>query len=490
MELNVQQRRGFYAGDAIQRRIGEFLGGRFPDGGTAVYFAPGTESESMYRRRYPLKELPGWLNGGSEINRSLWDHEYLLAHLDIEYVNFDRPGEIYLDPERGFSLQQPVQRAVKDILFSYGIRPLHLLTGRGHHFVWQVRRESEVFQKLAGFGRLSDTLERLYENSPAPTGELVEPELGKAFAGLGLVMEYLAHQVKTVAAGECEIPVEMAAIEVGADDHGREMVSVDITEYADPLIARAVRVPFSVYLKPRQQTWKLGSEAVDSMPPIFSIPMPAGVRLGRALQMMREVGKVNRLAERSSTRIPDASEAMERLVEDYAVSRLRKFHDWFYEAEHDPADRWPETYDRTDLSEVPPCVRLILEKPNDLLLRPACAERVVRVMLALGWHPRHIGGLIRSKYEREHHEWGEQWFLCDPATRADFYARLFSGLFATGVDDLVDFNCRSAQEENLCLVADCGHDIGRFRESLLHRRQHERLGHRPFHGLFLPEEHL
>jgi hypothetical protein len=206
--------------------------------------------------------------------------------------------------------------------------------------------------------------------------------------------------------------------------------------------------------------------------------------------MMRDITKVNKLAECSSTWIPDASVAMEKLISDYAGSKLGAFHDLYYSVDHDPAGEWEHTYDRTDLSMLPPCVRLMLEQPNDLLLRPACAGRVTRVLLALGWHPRHIGGLIRSKYERAHHEWGDQWYLCDPATRADFYARLFSGLFFTGVDELIDFNCRSAQDQALCMVPDCHDDIRRFRQSLLDRRQYERLGDRPFHGLFLPEEHL
>ena len=43
-----------------------------------------------------------------------------------------------------------------------------------------------------------------------PTG----PE-GKAYAGLGLVMEYVAHRVKQAAARECAVPVELTALAVG-----------------------------------------------------------------------------------------------------------------------------------------------------------------------------------------------------------------------------------------------------------------------------------
>ena len=59
-----------------------------------------------------------------------------------------------------------------------------------------------------------------------------------------------------------------------------------------------------------------------------------------------------------------------------------------------------------------------------------------------------------------------------------------------GVDDLIDFNCKSAREEGNCFVEHCGDNLLRFRSSLLERRKHERLACRPINGLFLPEEHL
>jgi hypothetical protein len=54
---------------------------------------------------------------------------------------------------------------------------------------------------------------------------------------------------------------------------------------------------------------------------------------------------------------------------------------------------------------------------------------VTRTMLALGSHPRHIAELIRSKLESDY-GWESQWLDTDPATRADFYTGVFSGLFA------------------------------------------------------------
>ena len=109
--------------------------------------------------------------------------------------------------------------------------------------------------------------------------------------------------------------------------------------------------------------------------------------------------------------------------------------------------------------------------------------------LSLGWHPRHIAGLIQSKFERDY-GWGEIWAGYDPATRAEFYTRVFAGLVLARYDDLVDFNCYSAREQCTCYVADCPNNLLRFRQSLLDRRKYERLARRPLHGLFLPTEHL
>jgi hypothetical protein len=293
-------------------------------------------------------------------------------------------------------------------------------------------------------------------------------------------MEYLAQRVKRLAATRCEIPVEFTAVEVGPSEHGREMASLDISEYGDPLHTRAVRVPFSVYLKP----WHLfdGASAEAWMPMVF-VPMRR-MRLSRALQVMHAPEKVAALAWRASAEIPEENAGMLRLLAKYTRSSLASFHTAYFSEEHEPAGRWPETYDRVPLEVLPPCVRNVLLYPNDLLLRPWGMRTVTRALLALGWHPRHIAGLIRSKFERDF-GWGDQWTEYDPATRADFYVRIFSGLFATGEDDLVDFNCQSCKEEQMCPVKECAGNLDTFRNAALERRTHGDLAHRPLHRLFL-----
>jgi hypothetical protein len=178
---------------------------------------------------------------------------------------------------------------------------------------------------------------------------------------------------------------------------------------------------------------------------------------------------------------------MAKVITDYEKSGVAEFHNWFYAQEQHEPKCWKETYDLFPLNILPACARVALEQPNDLLLRPAYIRRLVRVMLALGWHPRHIAGLIHSKYARPF-GW-TQFKGYDRATRADFYTRIFAGSFVTGVDDLVDLNCVSAQEKKACSLPSCGFNLVDFKQSALNRRAHDQLAHRPFNRLLLQSTH-
>ena len=476
----------YYANANVRARIVEFLGGDASRYGTCRYVTKGDTQALQLGQRHRTRDLEAFLGDGNEIVRSMWDKCSLLADFDVEYVNFDNPAEVYLNPERTFALQRPVAAAIESVLQQFGISPLHLVSGRGHHFVWRIKQDSPAFARLVQLGEIGSRPVRAYAETQWRESN-AWPQLAAAFSGLGLVMEFLAHRVKEIAAPKSSIPVELTAIEVGPSGHGREMISLDISEYGDPLASRMLRVPFSVYLKPWQQRGSIADAVLATLKPLFVIPLTEGLEIPEALEVMRDAARTTGLAGRVSAVIPDASDTTGNLIAEYETSELKRFHDDFYAQEPEPPERWPETYDRTPLDLWPRCARLIHDQPNDLLLRPSCILRVVRVLLALGWHPRHIAGLIRSKYERDFN-W-TQFTNCDPATRADFYVRVFAGLFATRRDDMVDFNCTSAQEEGLCFFNNCNDNLLRFRESALNRREHDQLARGPVNRLLLRPEH-
>ena len=421
MSVITETLRDYYRQPAVRARMLEFLGADEAGDFTAEYI---TADNTRTAQREPLLpwELPAQLEAGRDICRSLADRDSLLAHLDIEYVNFDFPADAYLDPARAFALQEPVETAVKTILAHYGIEPLHILSGRGHHFVWRVGRASPVFARLAETGHASQLHDSLLLRR---RDGLDAPSITCAFAGLGLLMEFVARLVIEWSDPETVIPVDLTAVEPAPSHRGREMISLDLSEYADPLPMRTIRVPFSGYLKPWQQSHAVGAGNLPRIGPIIFVTLD-GADLRDGLAAMRDPRLAAVLARETSAVIPDHTAGTEHLLHHYLGSELKKFHDHFHAARHDDPRRWPETYDHTPLDPLPAGAREALRHPNDLLLRPVGMKRVTGALLDRGWHPRHIAGLIRSKFERDH-GWGDEWKDYSPALRADYYTRIFAG---------------------------------------------------------------
>jgi len=412
--------RDYYRQPAVRARMLEFLGADGAGDFTAEYI---TADNTRAAEREPLLpwELPAQLEAGRDICRSLADRDSLLAHIDVEYVNFDFPADAYLDPARAFALQEPVEMAVHRVLAHYGIEALHILSGRGHHFVWRISRASKVFARLADVGRAAQLHDSLLLRR---RDGLDAPTITSAFAGLGLLMEFVARLVMELAEHETVIPMDLTAVEPAPAIRGREMISLDLSEYADPLPMRTIRLPFSGYLKPWQQAHAIGAGNLPRIGPIIFVTLD-GADLRHGIAAMRDPQKAADLARDASATIPDHTTGTEHLLHHYLGSALKAFHDFFHTARHDDPRRWPDTYDHTPLDALPAGAREALRHPNDLLLRPVGMKRVTEALVDRGWHPRHVAGLIRSKFERDH-GWGSEWKDYSPALRADYYTRIFA----------------------------------------------------------------
>jgi hypothetical protein len=452
--------RRYYDDPAVRERMYEFLGGTGPRKATAMYIA-GTAGYSDYHVFSDPCDLSEYLEGALEVDRSLWDQDSLIADIDLEYHNFDYPAAPWLEPQRAFQLQQPVLDATLQILARAGIVPLTLVSGRGFHLVWAIRRNSLAFRRLSALGHVPASLQARYAQPCSPNGLHVDPELGYAFAGLGQIMEFVGHRVLAASRETCVLSVQPAAIEVGPGTHGREIVSFDLSEYGDPLHTRHVRLPFSTYLKPRQLEWMFGEAQVHRLLPIFEIPLDA-LNPVEAIAAMRNPDAVLDIARRTSVIIPNASHATDSLLDQYEHSELALFHQQFY-------TQIPQEEDQASADSWPPCLQFLMENPNDWLLKPAALQHVARVLMALGWSPSSIARRICSSYSKDC-DWGDTWVRLDPCSRAIFYTRLFTGMIATGIDKLMDFNCVSHQEKGYCVVPECSSNLTAYRDQLLQRR--------------------
>ena len=458
--------RGCYQNRTVRQRMGEFLGGVDRQKATAVYIV-GNDGFPDFGQPSSPACLSDCLEAGLEIDRSLWDQDSLIADIDLEYHNFDYPAASWLNPERSFELQQPVLEATLRTLHQSGVAPLTLVSGRGFHFVWAISRNSAAFRRLVGLGRVSPSLEARYSQPCSPNGRSIDPDLGRAFAGLGLIMELVGHHVLAASAASCSVPVQPTAIEVGPGIGGREIISFDLSEYGDPLHTRHIRLPFSAYLKPRQFQWILGEAGVRSLLPIFTIPL-TGMTPAQAIRAARDPHEVVELSRHVSTRIPNGSGAMEGLLDEYEDSELAAFHEQFFrQLREAPCTVRP---DPVRIPGAPPCVEWLLDHPNDWLLKPAAIQHVVRVLTALNWTPASITQQICATYHRDA-VWGDFWARLDPCNRAIFYTRLFSGMIATGTDKLIDLNCVSHKEKGYCLIPDCRSNLVHFCNTLLDKRQ-------------------
>ena len=441
--------RRFYAHPSVRRRQLDYLGGRSLESSSAVYLTSPTPRPDPPARVRPVTDLDAILANELEVARSLWDRNSLLVHLDIEHVHFDAPWEPFIYPKRSLFVQRNVVAAIGALLAEFGLDALHLLTGRGHHYVWKIGRRSAAFAALTRLATLSDGLRAAYAAPQPPAGKVVGELAGAAWSGLGKVMEYLGHRI-LAASTDSPVPVQLTAVVVGPGAHGREIVAVDLSEYADPLHKRAIRLPFTAYLKAERYGWVPPPPAV--LPRLIAIPDPGDEEEG--IRIMRDPDLAAAFARHCRTTIPDSSRAMADLIAAYEKSELADFHRRFESQEADPPEHWGATYDRIDLGSLPACAGRILEHPNDLLLQPGAIQLLVRVLLAQGWHPRHIAGLIRSKYERPF-GWLADFHFHDATIRAEVYTRIFAGLIAVGNDQMVDFNCTSTQEKYLCPGTGC-----------------------------------
>jgi hypothetical protein len=82
----------YYRDIAVRRRMLEFLGARHElSEATAMFITAGAAAGPRFDP-LPVGELWRCLEEGMDVGRSLWDRAGLIAHLDLDYVNFNQPA--------------------------------------------------------------------------------------------------------------------------------------------------------------------------------------------------------------------------------------------------------------------------------------------------------------------------------------------------------------------------------------------------------------
>ncbi|HLD30368.1 MAG TPA: hypothetical protein VJC03_08495, partial [bacterium] len=269
----------YYRNRIVRNRIAEFCGGDEENPASfSSYYLVGygknlAETSGLPFLSFEKKDFSSILDRGLDIYRAVWDEKYLLAVLDVEYFNQDFPGEVYLNPGRVFSLMEPVCSRILEIFRSFNINPGVTMTGQGYHFVFKIRKGSPVHESLEKAGHVEDSLRERYQRIRGKKKSALSVSEGKAFDGMGRVLEFAGHRIKREL-GEAgyPLPVQLTDVAVGKGERGREAVSIDLSMYGDPLYMRDIRCPFSTHQKHKVDVWKVGKKISREIPVQVALP--------------------------------------------------------------------------------------------------------------------------------------------------------------------------------------------------------------------------
>jgi hypothetical protein len=453
-----------YLQDITQSMSTEYLVGW----GKRLIEEHGREFESVYNEHFGRL-----LDLGLDVFRAIWDRRSTVAVMDVEYFSKKFPGAAYAHQEAVYERLEPFHRAMMSTLRKFGINPLVVATGQGYHYSFRVANDSPVASELERLGQVDSSVLWKYLHPSEKRKRVVPLADGRRYDTIGKLLEFITHEA--IRAREhfgCDMPVTIGDIVVG--NQYQETINVDLSAFANPVFMRDVRLPFSTHHKHKVQIKKVGREISEKIPVQIAIPRytPCNnheLPLHELFRNRRHFENSANYAGAITTDIPESSRGVARLIEAYLASRLYRFHREFEQTEMDDPRDWYRTYDRFNLRSVPPCVANIVETPNPFMLQPTQIQTLVRVLTSKGWwHPKHVAGLIRSKYEREH-GWEVNWDKYDANMWACVWTRFYYGLIVNGLDRKIDLNCVSHQEKGLafgnipyCVQPNCGYNLQNY----------------------------
>jgi len=280
-------------------------------------------------------------------------------------------------------------------------------------------------KKLVELGHLEETLSGKYEHFPESTKapRKLERDLGKTFDSVGKLLEFITHKViqKLPSYGQ-QIPVGIGDLIPGNDK--QEMINLDLSTYVSPLFTRVMRTAFSIHDKHKYKNINIPTQITI---PRFTPCNGNELSLDEVFHNRRNFRNSANYAGAITMNIPTANNGVLKLIKDYENSELFKFHQDF---DHQPDLNRQEAFHRAiNDQRLDDKTRSVLEHPNPRSKNPRALVRFINNLLENDWHPKHIGNLIADMYEQPQHDWnGDNWMKYPSRTRANFWARIYSGI--------------------------------------------------------------
>lgn len=363
-----------------------------------------------------------------ELSQSLWQNKRVLFFFDIEYFNNYDQGVVLLDQKAILDTVEPVYSLVREILLSFGIDHMATLSGRGYNFISSVPDNSPLYSELVKVGgKREPTLIKKQKGSAFKRRRSVPVDAELSFKGALRLVLFLAGLIFMEARKTPDLlPVEMS-------DIGREGISLDLTMLTRSVDTSSCAVAGSPYIKFHFQ---------KGVAPkiVYNTPIP--IRLIRARGERENFSDVDSLIKVRNNyhraldhfsdqtgHIPDGSSGIARLLDCYKKSPMAYFHNLMDSEEHEPYENWPKTYRNYDeICEQFPHLTDIIYNPNPALLSPYYLNRLINDFMDEGWHPKHVGGFIRSVYEDGLlGSWGNRFYKYDAGKWANGWVEILGG---------------------------------------------------------------
>jgi len=477
MESPVNTQVDYYRDPRVRHAICTFLEG-------CEYIVGFGEAEVWKGSDRPFYSAPaGWphlevmLESGLDVFGSLWRTDATVGVIDIEYFNHANKGRAITDPGYALWELRPIVEQYLASFARYELPFMALVTGQGVQILFQVPFTDPVHERLVWLGgRNEKTLQWQYDLPLDGKRERSVPwyaSLGSK--GMFRVILKLSNDVMRRLqarreAGEPVLPTVYSDVHMGDPTHGLfgqgpEGISIDLTCYGDPLHMRDHRAPFSTHQKQR---------ADDRYTEVYWAPLKVTLPFWTLEQYdeiaVRRIAEVQdgttdfafaaSLADQVDCSVPTAAWAVDRVIDDIEASPLGDFFALFDNEEPDDESMWHDTYHRPGLlAELPPCVCHGLAYPDPHLLKPTNLQRLVRVLDGRGWHPKHIAGLIYSRYR--YMAWGHY----NAEKRANYWAEQYAAPLYDGTDDRRYMSCVEEQLRGFCIQPFCGHDLSAYAHS-------------------------
>lgn len=346
-----------------------------------------------------------------ELIQEEWPQD-MVMFLDIEMYDKVNPARVIVDQLSFFQQLEPVYDEISALFDENGIAHTSVMTGRGYHFYFRVTGNTRAMQRLVSIGQNIEpgvlhkqATAHLYSKQEAP----IPPKFEQAYKGAIVFQQYLSRIIQKRLSQfqhEAKMPITFS-------DVGKLGVAIDNTTLLRHAGTGKVSVYPGFWVKPLINPQQYGGHYfVDKTPLITRLPRGHSFKgtepsLERMIEARQKFDRGISVVNDFEGNIPDASEAILPLIENYVASSLYQLQQSMEDfSEIDPEHEWPQTYrNYSGIKVANPSIAHILEAPNPELLKPDALQYFITTLVDAGWPPIHIVGLLNAIYTDPHIQW-------------------------------------------------------------------------------------